>query len=84
MGSYRFDGVTFRVYPEDHDPPHVHGRYQGVVVILELGNDRRVRLAERWDAIQPSDAKKNHRRHMFNVANAHFDDLMELWEEAHA
>ena len=84
MGSYRFDGVTFRVYPEDHDPPHVHGRYQGVVVILELGEDGRVRFAERWDAIQPGDAKRNHVRHVLNVANAHFDDLMELWEEAHA
>jgi len=84
VGSYQFDGVTFRVYPEDHDPPHVHGRYQGVFVILELGKDRLARLVERWDAIQPSDAKKNHRRHILKVANAHFDDLMELWEEAHA
>jgi hypothetical protein len=24
------------------------------------------------------------RRHILKVANAHFDDLMELWEEAHA
>jgi hypothetical protein len=23
-------------------------------------------------------------RHILNVANAHFGDLMELWEEAHA
>jgi hypothetical protein len=84
VGSYRFDGVTFRVYPEDHDPPHVHGRYQGVVVILELDIDGHVRLAERWDAIQPSYAKRNHVRHIFSAANAHFNDLMELWEEAHA
>jgi hypothetical protein len=72
------------VYPEDHDPPHVHSRYQGFVVILELGEDGRVRIAERWDAIQPADAKRNHVRHVLNVATAHFDDLMELWEEAHA
>jgi hypothetical protein len=56
----------------------------GVVVILELGRDGHVRIAERWDAIQPSDAKRNHVRHIIAVANAHFDDLMELWEEAHA
>lgn len=72
------------MYPEDHDPPHVHSRYQGFVVILELGEDGRVRIAERWDAIQPADAKRNHVRHVLNVATAHFDDLMELWEEAHA
>lgn len=53
MGSYQFDGVTFRVYPEDHAPPHVHGRYQGILVILELGQDRYARLADRDDAIRP-------------------------------
>lgn len=84
MGSYHFDGVTFRVYPEDHDPPHVHGRYQGIVVILELGNDGNARIADRDDAIRPGDAKKNQVRYVLNVANAHFNDLMELWEEAHA
>ena len=71
------------MYPEDHAPPHVHGRYQGVVAILELGKDRVVQLADRWDVIRPGDAKKNHVRHILAVANKHFDDLMELWEEAH-
>ena len=84
VGSYWFDGVTFRVYPQDHDPPHVHGRYQGVVAILELGKDRVAWLSERWDAIRPGDAKRNQVRHIVSVANVHFDDLMELWEEAHA
>jgi len=84
VGSYRFDGVTFRVYPEDHAPPHVHAQYQGVVAILELGQDRVARLTVRWDAIQPGDAKRNQVRHIVKVANAHFDELMELWEEAHA
>jgi hypothetical protein len=84
VGSFLFDGVTFRVYPEDHDPPHVHARYQGVLAILELGGDRQARLADRKDALQPADAKRNHVRHILNVARTHFDDLMELWEEAHA
>lgn len=76
MGSYKFDGVTFRVYPEDHEP--VHGRYQGVLVIVELGG-RTIRIAERWDAIRPGDAKKNQVRHILQVASVHYDDLMELW-----
>jgi hypothetical protein len=84
VGSYRFDGVTFRVYPEDHDPPHVHRRYQGVVVILELAASRVARLADRNDAIRPGDAKRNQVRHILSVANVHFEELMELWEEAHA
>ena len=84
MGSFIFDGVTFRVYPEDHDPPHIHGRYQGIVVIIELGQDKVVRLASRWDAVQPRDAKRNHVRHVVTVAAERFDELVELWEEAHA
>jgi hypothetical protein len=72
------------VYPEDHDPPHIHARYQGILVILALDEDGHVRLADRWDVIQPGDAKKNQVRHVLKVANAHYDDLMELWEEAHA
>lgn len=84
MGSYLFDGVTFRVYPEDHEPPHVHGRYQGIVVIIELGQNRVVRLANRQDAVQPRDAKRNHVRHVVSVAAERFDELMDLWREAHA
>jgi hypothetical protein len=53
------------------------------VAILELCKDGCVRLANREDAIRPGDAKRNHVRHILDVANAHFDDLMELWEEAH-
>lgn len=56
---------------------------KGLLSSSKLGEDGRVRFAERWDAIQPGDAKRNHVRHVLNAANAHFDDLMELWEEAH-
>jgi hypothetical protein len=41
-------------------------------------------LADRDDAIRPGDAKRNQVRHILKVANEHFEDLMELWEEAHA
>jgi hypothetical protein len=84
VGSYQFDGVTFRVYPGDHDPPHTHARYQGINVILELCKDGRIRIADRDDAIRPGDAKRNQIRRIVDVASQHFDDLSELWEEAHA
>jgi hypothetical protein len=53
-------------------------------VILELCVDGTIRIADREDAIRPGDAKKNQIRRIINVANQHFDDLSELWEEAHA
>ncbi len=84
MGSYRFDGVTFRVYPEDHDPPHVHDRYQGLNVILELSTDGQIRLADREDAVRPPNAKRNQVKHVLKVAGERFNELTELWGEAHA
>jgi hypothetical protein len=58
VGSFELDGVTFRVYSGDHgsgdeEAPHVHCRYQGVEVIVELGVNRAVKLADRDDAIRP-------------------------------
>ena len=37
-------------------------------------------LADRDDSIRPGDGeKRNQVRHILNVANAHFGDLIELW-----
>ena len=84
MGSLEFDGVTFRVYSGDHEPPHVHCQYQGVQVIVELGADRTVKLADRADSVKPRRAKRSHVRRVLNLARLRFDHLMQLWERAHA
>lgn len=44
MGSKTFDGVWFEAYSLDHPPPHVHGFYAGVEVVVEL-TDLGVRLS---------------------------------------
>ena len=36
MGSIRFEGVRLVVYSLDHPPPHVHGNYGEVEVVVEL------------------------------------------------
>ena len=84
MGSYEADGITFRVFSGDHDPPHVHCRYQGIKVIIELGADRTVGLADRKNAVQPGNAKRGQVRRVLELAGAQFDDLVRLWEDAHA
>lgn len=84
MGSYACEGITFRVYSGDHDPPHIHCRHQGIKVIVELGADRTVRLADRSDAIQPKNAKVSQVRRVLAQAGSQFDNLMKLWEDAHA
>jgi len=58
MGSIRFDGVRFVVYTMDHEPRHVHGFYAEVEVIVDLRADGKISLADRTDAIRPSNASK--------------------------
>ena len=78
MGSKTFDGVRFSAYVDDHLPPHVHGFYAGVEVIVELGNGT-VGLARRGDAISPRGSKRSDVNHVLRTARKNADDLVELW-----
>ena len=86
MGSIRFDGVRFVAYCEDHDPRHVHGFYAETEVILELREwpQKQVMRANRSNAIRPGNASRSDVRHILQVAAAHFDELVKLWEDARA
>lgn len=83
MGSKGFEGVTFRAYPNGHEPRHVHGFYAEVEVIVDLRLDGTVALANRTDAIRPSNASRSDVRHILNVAAKYFEELVALWEEHH-
>jgi hypothetical protein len=83
MSSIRFDGVRFVAYAMDHDPRHVHGFYADIEVIVDLRADGRVALANRTDAIWPSNGSKSDVRHVLTVAAIHFDELVLLWEKHH-
>jgi hypothetical protein len=80
MSSLRFAGVLFTAYPNDHLPRHVHGFSGGTHVIVELGEDRRVRLADRKDHIDPPNAKRNVVKKVLETASDHFGELVALWE----
>jgi hypothetical protein len=86
VGSIRFDGVRFFAYPEDHEPCHVHGFYAEteVVVELHLKPQKEVALANRSNAVRPGNASRSDVKHVLLVATEHFDELVQLWEEAHA
>jgi Domain of unknown function (DUF4160) len=83
MGSIRFDGVRFTADTMDHKPRHVHGFYAEVEVILNLCHDGNVSLANRTDAIRPSNGSKSDVRHVLTTAAKHFDQLVSLWEKHH-
>jgi Domain of unknown function (DUF4160) len=75
-------GIRFCAYPNDHQPRHVHGMYEDVVVIVSL-LENAVRLADRSDAIRPAGAKKSAVRKILNAAADRHEDLIALWEKAH-
>jgi hypothetical protein len=86
VGSIRFDGVRFVAYPEDHEPCHVHGFYAETEVILELreSSGKEVVQANRTNAVRPGNARRGDVKRILQVAAAHFDELLKLWEQAHA
>ena len=83
MVSLRFQGIRFAVYTMDHKPRHVHGFYAGIEAIVDLRPDGTVSLANRTDAIRPSNGSKSDVRHILAVAADRFDELIALWEKHH-
>lgn len=73
-------------YPEDHEPRHVHGFYAETEVVIELRGqpESEVALANRRDAVWPGNASRSDVRHILEVAAAHYNELVKLWEDAHA
>ena len=83
MASLRFGSILFVAYPQDHEARHIHGFLQEAEVIIDLCDDRAVRLADRDDAIRPPNAKRSSVRKILNAAAEHFDELVALWEKMH-
>ena len=83
MGSKRFDGVRFSAWSDDHTPPHIHGFYAGIEVLVDLlMEERGVRLSNRVDNVRPPNAKRSDVHHVRRTAMKHFDELVALWENA--
>ena len=71
------------MYPQDHEPRHVHGFAGEAEVIVNLLRDGNVDLAQRADAVRPANAKRSDIRKVLRSAADHFDELVALWEEMH-
>ena len=83
MTTIRIEGVYFRVYPDDHEPRHVHGEYAETVAIVDLLQDGSVALADRTDRVLPSNAKRSDVKKILRVAMKHFETLIATWEQMH-
>ncbi|CAN5518444.1 hypothetical protein BH10ACI4_BH10ACI4_01400 [soil metagenome] len=70
-------------YPNDHLPRHVHGFYAETEVIVDLNADLSVVIADRKNAIRPSNAKKSDINRILTSAAYNIEALIELWEGVH-
>jgi len=54
-------------------------------VIVELHEPQKeASLGDRNKAVRPGNASRSDVKHILQVAARHFDELVQLWEEAHA
>ncbi|HEV7968209.1 MAG TPA: hypothetical protein VGP19_11600 [Candidatus Acidoferrales bacterium] len=84
MASLRFGNVLFIAVPQGQEPRHVPGFTGETEVIVEIGLDGNVALADRPDEIRPGNAKRRTVREVLNRAAAHFDESVSLWEKMQA
>jgi hypothetical protein len=80
LGSLRFEGVRFAIFSKDHPPPHVHGFYAGIEVIVEINEDY-VQRARRKDSIRPPNAKSSDVAHIENIAAKYRHELLSMWRK---
>ena len=79
MSSVWVGRICFRLYPEDHGPPHAHGELAGIVAVVNLRADKTVMLRE----VKPPNAKRSDVKKILNAAGEHFDKLIAAWERMH-
>ena len=84
VASLRLANVLFKIYPQDHEPRHVHGFTGETEVIVDIGIDGNVALADRPDCIRPGNAKRSDVSKILRSAAEYFDELVSLWEKMHA
>jgi hypothetical protein len=61
-------------------PPHVHGFYAEVEVIVDLLPGQKVGRSDRSGAVDPKNAKRGDVRRILKVAAAYAAELHKLWE----
>ena len=81
MGSLRFDRVRFSIFVDDRPPPHAHGFYGSVSVVVEFGDPENIGVCR--GSTYPRNAKRSHVRKIVDTAVEHYSDLKGLWEATH-
>lgn len=70
----RVGGFEFGIYPDDHEPPHVHVRYSGGRVVVAIESEH-LRGAQGMTAANISHARR--------LVRLHREELLAAWAELH-
>lgn len=70
--AIRENGIKFQIWPNDHDPPHVHVHLEGETTLINLLTDEFM--------IEPPKGKG---RAIMAAYQKHREALLRMWEELH-
>lgn len=73
--AHREDGFEFRIWPNDHAPPHVHA--------WKAGGMAKIELVDGFDVLKVREMKPIDVIRAVRIAIANHEKLMRAWEEIH-
>jgi hypothetical protein len=83
MSAVRVGAVRFKVYPQDHEPRHIHAFVGSGEVVLDLRSDGTVTLAKRGSGAIRGSVTRSEVKKALSAAAEAFERLAEAWEDMH-
>lgn len=72
---HRESGFEFRIWPNDHTPPHVHA--------WKAGGTAKIELVDGFDVVKVRDMTPGDVVRAVRIAMENEEKLMQAWEEIH-
>ena len=79
----RVGGTRFKLYPQDHEPRHVHAFVGSGEVVIDLRADGTIALAMRASGAVRGNVSRSEVRKVLAAADGAFDRLAKAWEDMH-
>ncbi|MBA2244627.1 MAG: DUF4160 domain-containing protein [Gemmatimonadetes bacterium] len=76
---YQQEGFAFRIFPADHEPPHVHVWKAGAKLKVGLGSGSRGLYLMSNQGMSPREARR-----AVIIAEANQQELLAAWKRYHA
>jgi hypothetical protein len=76
---HRQDGFAFRIFPADHDPPHVHVYKAGLTAKIAIGD-----MDMPPYALDPQEMPTREVRRAIRIIEARQEMFLQAWRRFHA